>query len=179
MSTINATFQVPKNIAQGLSNGTLERVGGVIREANSKQVVAWLRETGNSGKTLESVLQNVNAVSSVLQNVGAVSSVLNLSVSTMGFAIVLNRLGVIEHQLQQAQKVLHTINYKIDLSFYANFRAALDLAMNAFTMSNPETRKISAMHAINRFLEAEHHYTKLTDMEIGARFIFEPRYLYN
>lgn len=167
MSTVNATFQVPKNIAQGLSNGTYERVGGVIREANSKQVVTWLRETGNAGKTLDSVLQNVNAVSSVLQNVGAVSSVLNLAVSTMGFVIVLNRLGVIEHQLQQAQEVLQTIDYKIDLSFYANFRAALDLAMNAFTMSNAETRKISAMHAINRFLEAEHHYTKLTDMEIG------------
>lgn len=167
MSTVNATFQVPKYIAQGLSNGTYERVGGVIREANSKQVVAWLRETGNAGKTLESVLQNVDAVSSVLQNVGAVSSVLNLAVSTMGFVIVLNRLGVIEHELQQAQEVLQTIDYKIDLSFYANFRAALDLAMNAFTMSNAETRKISAMHAINRFLEAEHHYTKLTDMEIG------------
>jgi len=26
---------------------------------------------------------------------------------------------------------------------------------------------MSAMQAINRFLEAEHHYTKLTDIEIG------------
>jgi hypothetical protein len=34
-------------------------------------------------------------------------------------------------------------------------------------MTNSETRKMSAMQAINRFLEAEHHYTKLTDMEIG------------
>ena len=157
MSTVNATFQVPKYIAQGLSNGTYERVGGVIREANSKQVVAWLREAGEAGKILESVLQNV----------GAVSSILNLAVSTMGFIVVLKRLGVIEQQLQQAQEVLQTIDYKIDLSFYANFRAALDLAMNAFTMTNAETRKMSAMQAINRFLEAEHHYTKLTDIEIG------------
>lgn len=157
MSTVNATFQVPKYIAQGLSNGTYERVGGVIREANSKQVVAWLREAGEAGKILESVLQNV----------GAVSSILNLAVSTTGFIVVLKRLSIIEQQLQQAQVALQTIDYKIDLSFYANFRAALNLATNAFTMTNAETRKLSAMQAINRFLEAEHHYTKLTDIEIG------------
>jgi len=157
MTTVNATFQIPKHIAQGMSNGTYERVGGVIVETNSKHVVAWLREAGEAGKILESVLQNV----------GAVSSILNLAVSTMNFIIVVKRLGVIEQQLQQAQEVLQTIDYKIDLSFYANFRAALDLAINAFTMTNAETRKMSATQAINRFLEAEHHYTKLTDIEIG------------
>ena len=157
MSTVNLTFQIPKYIEQGLSNGSYERVGGVIRKANSKQVVTWLREGGEAVQILESVLQNM----------GAVSSILNLAVSTMGFIVVLKRLGVIEQQLQQAQKVLQTIDYKIDLSFYANFRAALDLAMNAFTMTNAENRKMSAMHAINRFLEAEHHYTKITDIEIS------------
>jgi len=157
MATVNATFYIPKLIEQGLSNGTYERIGGIIREANSKQVVAWLREGSQAGKILESVLPDV----------GAVSSILNLAVSTIGFAVVLKRLGVIEIQLQQAQQVLQTIGYKIDLSFYANFRSALDLAINAFTMDNSENRKMSAIQAINRFLEAEHHYTKLTDMEIG------------
>jgi hypothetical protein len=157
MSTVNATFYIPKLIEQGLSNGTYERIGGVIRESNSKQIVAWLREGSDASKILESVLLNV----------GSVSSILNLAVSTIGFAVVLKRLGVIELQLQQAQEVLQTIGYKIDLSFYANFRSALDLAINAFTMDNSENRKMSAIQAINRFLEAEHHYTKLTDIEIG------------
>ena len=47
----------------------------------------------------------------------------------MGFIVVLKRLGVIEQRLEQAQEVLQTIDYKIDLSFYANFRAALDLRL--------------------------------------------------
>lgn len=160
MSTVNATLQVPEYIAQGISNGAYERVGGVVREAGSKQVVAWLREASETAKP---VLSNIMSLSSV----GAVASVLNLAVSTTGFIIVLKRLGVIEQQLERAQEILQTIDYKIDLSFYANFRAALDLAINAFTMNNSETRKMSAMQAINRFLEAEHHYTKLTDIEIG------------
>ena len=173
MTTIDATFNIPVQIAQGLSNGTYERVGGVVREIGSKQVVAWLRENVKSDSVLSnsSVLSSVNAaannLSNVVSNLSNVASILNLAVSTMGFAIVLKRLGDIEHQLEQAQEVLQAIDYKIDLSFYANFRAALDLAFNAFTMTNSETRKMSAMQAINRFLEAEHHYTKLTDIEIG------------
>jgi hypothetical protein len=160
MNIVQATLQVPEHIAQGLSSGIYERVGGVVREVGSKQVVAWLREASETAKP---VLSSIMSLSSV----GAVASVLNLAVSTTGFIIVLKRLGVIEQQLEQAQEVLQAIDYKIDLSFYANFRAALDLAINAFTMNNSETRKMSAMQAINRFLEAEHHYAKLTDMEIG------------
>lgn len=173
MNTVDATFNIPVQIAQGLSNGTYERVGGVVREIGSKQVVAWLRENVKSDSVLSnsSILSSVNAaannLSNVVSNLSNVASILNLAVSTMGFAIVLKRLGDIEHQLEQAQEVLRAIDYKIDLSFYANFRAALDLAFNAFTMTNSETRKMSAMQAINRFLEAEHHYTKLTDIEIG------------
>jgi len=160
MNIVDTTFFIPEEIAQGLSKGIYERVGGVVRKTGSKQVVAWLREISEKS---DSALSIVSGLSSV----GAVSSILNLAVSTMGFIVVLKRLGVIEQQLDQAQEVLRTIDYKIDLSFYANFRAALDLAFNAFTMTNSETRKISAMQAINRFLEAEHHYTKLTDIEIA------------
>jgi tetratricopeptide (TPR) repeat protein len=163
MSTVEATFHVPEHIAQGISNKIFERVGGVVREVGSKKIVAWLREAYGTGALGKPDLSNILSLSSV----SAVSSTLNLAVSTMGFIIVLKRLGVIEQQLEQAQEVLRTIDYKIDLSFYANFRAALDLAINAFTMTNSETRKMSAMQAINRFLEAEHHYTKLTDIEIG------------
>ena len=159
MAIINAALHVPADIASGLARGIYERVGGVVRKANSKEVVAWLRETGN-------VNEAVRVGTSLLPQVAAASSVLNLAVSTMGFAVVLKRLNLVEKQLQQAQKTLNMIDYKVDLSFYANFRAALDLAMNAFTMHNTENRKMSAMQAINRFLEAEHHYIKLADTEI-------------
>ena len=171
MNTVKATFQVPEHIAQGISNETYERVGGVIREKKSKQVVAWLREAYETGEPGLSNILSPSSVSSIsntlnlaLSSVSAVSGILNLAVSTMGFIIVLKRLGVIEQQLGQAQEVFQKIDYKIDLSFYANFRAALDLAFNTFTMTNSDTRQMSAMQAINRFLEAEHHYTKLTDI---------------
>jgi hypothetical protein len=43
---INVLFDVPALVAQGLRNGALERVGGVVRDSNSKQVVMWLQEGG-------------------------------------------------------------------------------------------------------------------------------------
>jgi len=173
MKKVIATLSIPEQIAQGLSNGTYERVGGVVREVGSKQVVAWLRENLKSdsvfshSSALSSATIAANNLSTMVNNLSNIACTLNLAVSTMGFALVLKRLGEIEQQLGQAQEILNTIDYKIDLSFYANFRAALDLAFNAFTMTNSETRKMSAMQAINRFLEAEHHYTKLTDIEIA------------
>jgi len=159
MGAIDVTLGVPARFEQGLQSGVYERVGGVIRHTDSKQIAGWLREIS---KSTESVTSEILSLSSV----AAVSSTLNLAISTMGFAVVLYRLNGIEKQLNIAQEALEAIGYKIDISFYANFRAALNLAMNAFMMTNSETRKISAMQAINRLLEAEHVYSKLADIEV-------------
>jgi tetratricopeptide (TPR) repeat protein len=102
---------------------------------------------------------------------------LNLGVSVMGFAVIAQRLKELEQRLQQAQEVLNKINRKIDLGYYANFRAALDLAINAFTMSKLENRRSSALQAINRFLEAEHIYTDYTDTELEQKSQIADEYL--
>ncbi|GAB4516689.1 MAG: hypothetical protein OHK0046_22440 [Anaerolineae bacterium] len=44
MANLEVVFEVPKFIERGLASGTLERVGGVIRDTASKQIIAWLRE---------------------------------------------------------------------------------------------------------------------------------------
>lgn len=75
MSSIEVLLEVPPAIAQGLANGTLERVGGVIREVGNKQVVAWLREGGS--------LDIVRGLGTVAGGPGSVAaSLLNTAVST-------------------------------------------------------------------------------------------------
>lgn len=39
-------LEIPAQIALGLASGRLERIGGIIRDRGTKQVVAWLRESG-------------------------------------------------------------------------------------------------------------------------------------
>ncbi|MCY4018757.1 MAG: hypothetical protein OXG39_05065 [Chloroflexi bacterium] len=43
---LEVALEIPSKIAMGLANGSLERVGGVVRDVTNKQVVMWLREGG-------------------------------------------------------------------------------------------------------------------------------------
>jgi tetratricopeptide (TPR) repeat protein len=145
---VTVTFMLADWIAKGLKDGTFERVGGVIREVGSKKVVTWLREVSPT------LIQS----STILSQFGSAASILNLGVSVIGFALVINRLEEIEQRLKLVEKDLKQLNRKFDISVYANFRAALDLARDAFTMTKPENRVNMANLAINRFLEAQHTY---------------------
>jgi hypothetical protein len=168
MITITPTFEVPAAIAQGLTDGIYERVGGVIREvAGKKPIVTWLRDVPNA---------SVNNLTS-LADIASSASILNLGISVIGFAVVLHKLKDLEERLQKIQKTLEKIDRKIDLGFYANFRAALDLATNAFSMNQSENRKNMAVQAINRFLEAEHIYLDYTDKELEQRSKLVHEYL--
>jgi tetratricopeptide (TPR) repeat protein len=205
MTPLKLTFDIPNHIAEGLINGTLERVGGVVRDTSTKQVVMWLRDTAintiSSGSipsfepvtgVFNLVMQGVNAGISIngfkavnqrldlmqgVLTVTSAASILNLGVSVIGFTLIAQRLKELENRLQKAQEFLVKIDRKIDLSFYANFRAALDLAINAFTMSKGENRRSSALNAINRFLEAQHIYLDYADKEFEQKSQIADEYL--
>lgn len=165
MTPLNLTVDVPAHILAGLTNGQLERIGGVVRDVDSKQVVMWLRDTGATPAT--TFLGMTTAI-----------SLLNLGVAVVGFAVVIDKLNRLEKTLQAMQEQVKNIAHKIDLSFYANFRAAVDLAQNAFSMQRPDNRQGSAMAAINRFLEAQHIYTDLVDQQLPYKTKAITAYLY-
>lgn len=159
-TTLGVKPEIATKILFGLASGKYERIGGIIRYVDSKVVVAWLRDMSGT--------QPVNLLSrlSPLLQLNAATSVLNLSISTIGFVMVMRRLNVIENDLATISKSLAEINRKLDLSFYANFHAALELARTAFDMRDDVNRRTSANQAIYRFLEAEHHYLSMLDAEL-------------
>jgi hypothetical protein len=167
MYRLITTFNVPDSIKAGLDGGVYERVGGVIRECGSKQVVAWLREC--DGQKIMSSMPGVPFLPMV--------SALNLGVTTIGFAVINQRLMALEEKLQEAQALLQKIDRKLDLSFHAKFKAALDLAMNAISMVNSENRRQSALAAISRFREIEPIYLDFVDRELEARSPVAGKYL--
>lgn len=213
---VTVTFMLAGWIIKGLQDGTLERVGGVIREVGSKQVVTWLRDVSSSTpqaisldpvtgvlnllasganaaistKGFSDVKKQLGGIENQLAGIGqtllvtqgalvvtTAASVLTLGVCVIGFAVIAERLYALEQRLKKAEELLNKVNRKIDLSYYANFRAALDLALNAFTMTNTENRRSSALQAINRFLEAEHIYTGYTDIELEEKSQIISEYL--
>ena len=195
---IQVTFALPSLVVKGLQDGTLERVGGVIRDVTSKKIVTWLRDSNSLdpsvisvasegfsdvNKRLDGVENQIDSIGQTLQvsqsilQVSTAASILNLGVSVMGFAVIAQRLNEIENQLKQAQELLNKINRKIDMSFYVNFRAGIELAINAFTMNKIENRRSSALQAINRFLEAEHIYKDYTVNELSQKSQIIDKYL--
>ncbi len=155
-------------IASGLADGSLQRFGGVILDAVTQQVVCWLRE--------RDVNQRLDGIEKSLE-LNSADSMLSLSVGLMVFSAITKRLNDLEQRLKRSEELLKKIDRKIDLGFYANFRAALDLAVNAFTMTKGETRRSMAIQAINRFLEAEHIYTDYTDKELEQKSQIADEYL--
>jgi hypothetical protein len=109
VSPLDVSLVVPKEIAAALRAGTLERVGGVVRQvAGKKEVVAWLRDAAPAirpsepAKLLQGAAQAGKAVQGVaraLQGVSAITSVLNLG-ATLGLGIANYRVT------QQVQKQL-------------------------------------------------------------------------
>ncbi|PSN13997.1 hypothetical protein C7293_13475 [filamentous cyanobacterium CCT1] len=164
VTSVNATFDIPQKIAEGLASGTLERVGGVVREVGSKRVVAWLREIPNTSANLEHILY-----------INMATSALTLGVTLAGFTVINHRLQNIEEHLKDIQTTLNKIDQKLDLSFYAKFRAALDIAKKAFEMENTENCKALAFQTIKSFAESEHVYTQYLDqnLQIQGRAMHE------
>lgn len=170
MTLLTTTLSMPNYIAHGLASGKYTRIGGVIQEADTGKIVMWLREVPGAH-------QAVSQVGDLLPSLGGVASVLNLGMTTLGFVVVLARLNELEGRLQIVQQMLKQIDRKLDISFYANVRAAVDLAMNAFSMNSAKNREASALQAINRFAEAHHHYMALVDLELQQRTQVVDEYL--
>jgi biopolymer transport protein ExbB/TolQ len=85
---------------------------------------------------------------------GSVASILTLTVSCTAFIVVLQRLEEIEQRLKR-------IDRKIDQSFYADFRANLKSAQNAFTRKNSACRRAFAIQAVSGFNNAHRDLQRL------------------
>jgi hypothetical protein len=95
---LNVVFDVPALVAQGLMNGSLERVGGVVRDSSSKQVVMWLQEGGS--EVSKALVQPPLAGVRALATANSLLSAANLGVSVAGFAVVLQQLNRISEQIK-------------------------------------------------------------------------------
>ncbi len=164
MNTVEAVFQIPDWIANGLDNGNYERVGGVIREVDSKSVVAWLRETDF---TQVSPGQMLSSASRLLK-FGDVVGVLNLGVSVTGFTIILNRIKHLETSISEQNALLTQIDQKLDLSYYRNFATGIRLANDAMMTQNPDTKRITAMQAVDRILDAQHYFDQECNAQLAS-----------
>lgn len=157
MTPITVSLEIPRYIIAGLLSGTYERVGGVIRAVDTKQVVLWLRETSPAA------VGPLSTLSPALAVLGSAASMISLGVSVAGFAMLSERLGQLDARLSQVQQAVERLGRRINMLYDAQIRAAFTMADTAFCLSQPTNRRASALLAIDRLVVAQHQLAALTD----------------
>ena len=155
---INVLFDVPALVAQGLMNGSLERVGGVVRDSSSKQVVMWLQEGGS--EVSKALVQPPLAGVRALATANSLLSAANLGVSVAGFAVVLQQLNRISEQIKAVEAKVDRANHKLDDGWLAKLKAGINACQNAVELQNPSLRIQMAGDAINLLHEARHYFNQ-------------------
>ena len=157
---LNVVFDVPALVVQGLLNGSLEREGGVVRDISSKQVVMWLRESGEASKVLtQPPLPNL-PLGEIAQLASPVLGALNLGVTVAGFAVVITQLSQIGEQIRKIEAKLDRVSMKLDDQILAKLKAGINACMNSIDLSNPDLRQLQASHAIATLHEARQYFNQ-------------------
>lgn len=81
-----------------MATGELQRVGGVIIDSSSKQIVAWLRESPILGDTTTNV---VSGLLGTMTQFAQIAPVLNLGMLALGFVHINNRLNQISEDIHR------------------------------------------------------------------------------
>ncbi|NEQ34386.1 MAG: hypothetical protein F6K04_25950, partial [Leptolyngbya sp. SIO4C5] len=103
IAVIRPTFYIPQVVAEGLANGTLERIGGVVREVGSKKVIAWLREIPYATPLTHSF----PIISLPLSPLSTISNIANVFVTQNGFHNLNNRLDKFNIRLDSIEHMVH------------------------------------------------------------------------
>jgi hypothetical protein len=157
---INVLFDVPALVAQGLMNGSLERVGGVVRDSSSKQVVMWLQEGGSE---VSKALANppLAGGANALAAANPLLATANLGVSVAGFAMVLQQLNRISDQIRAVEAKVDRISHKLDDQALAQLKAGINACQNAVELNDPTLRiqmagqALTTLHAARQFFNQQ------------------------
>lgn len=160
---IRVEFEVPDDIANGLKNGTLERVGGVIRFADSKQIVAWLRDGGNISRSSSS---NLTLLPTLLQATGmnartvaVVAGAVTVAGPLLDIAITAITIHHLTRRIAALEKKIAEIYDRIDRNFAkvqaADLQTALQTAKELLKTEDLVSRREKANDVIARLVKSE------------------------
>ena len=158
---INVLFDVPALVAQGLMNGSLERVGGVVRDSSSKQVVMWLQEGGSEVSKALANPPMAGGANALLAAANPLLATANLGVSVAGFAMVLQQLNRISDQIRQVEAKVDRISHKLDDQALAQLKAGINACQNAVELQDPTLRiqmagqALTTLHAARQFFNQQ------------------------
>lgn len=174
MPTIEVLFEIPVAIVNGLATGSLERVGGVIRESGSKEVVMWLREGGqisqNPGMVqgLMASILGSSGMSSATMGVVLTGTMSTLNVALSGYTLYLMIARV--HALEaQIEHIHDRVAEEFARDRQVNFETALANARDVVDAENDMYKQQAASRAIDQLFNTRQHFLRDFDAVLGDK----------
>lgn len=160
---IDVVFDVPAKVVKGLTNGSLERVGGIVRDSSSKKVVMWLHEGGSKQPFNPPLPINADA----LAMASPLLATANLGVSVVGFAMVLQQLNRITDQIRVVEAKVDQISHKLDDQALAQLKAGINACRNAVELQDPNLRIQMAGQAITTLHASRQYFNQQVTRSAG------------
>lgn len=166
MNKIQVVFDLPKDVLEGLLNGKYERAGGVIVDAKTKRVKAWLEESIEREKnTIDNELPRLPSSLANSQQLMMGLQVANIAVSVVGFAVIYHKLQGIEHTLNNIEEKIDRIGVSQDylhekelIGKIAPVLSAVKSIMHSSSFNDVEIAKEKLLHADNTLGEANEYF---------------------
>jgi len=153
MPTEQVLFTIPPEIQTGLMSGQYERVGGVVRQSETKQVVAWLREGASAQpQDVNNILRGVT-ISQALSVVSTASLMMNLSLTAITFA-------EIKKVSSKITDLADTLQIEQDDQKQDKFNTAINAFDDMLNAQNQQTQHDRSMIAIERFEELIQEFSR-------------------
>lgn len=143
MSSISVHLEMPKFVEAGLVDGSLERVGGVVksRESDGTEVIAWMRRVGQTGQMVESsgeLIENVMRAgglsgSTILNLLTSVMPLVNIAMA--GYSL-LEIIGDIRSQQPEIERIYERVEEEFGQDRTANLVAALEAGEQLHAIKN-------------------------------------------
>lgn len=153
LSDIAVHFEVPDFIEIGLKDGTLERVGGVIRYSQDQQILAWLRQGGQVGQLAESSASLLQRL--IPEGVGMAQLITGalpfLNIGMAGYSIVEHIAGIRVHEAE-LERIYDRVSEEFQRDREVEMLAALNSAENAF-LAKCDEYKLATVAQVNYELE--------------------------
>ena len=186
MSNLAVLFDVPQHIEMGLKTGQLQRVGGVIVDSQTQQIVTWLRDSGIVESAVENLLSGISplniifeaantaislydneltrkAVDALTSNVNMLASatatgqLMNLAITGVSFQVIIKQLDNLSKQLDELSKqISREFEHERDL----RFKTALQSARDVFDANSSQLSESASRSAINGLFEARENFLK-------------------
>lgn len=165
MANLSVNFDVPTNILHGLANGSLERIGGIIRDTQSKQVVAWLRDgaaPGSENPIMHALMSAANGGRYAGMTLASSTMLLNVALSGVS-------LAVIAHRIDHLTTELAKLKGEFDHDRRVRFQSALQDARDVLDAENTEFAQQAVRSAVKGLFEAQQHFLKDFDDVMQAK----------